>query len=34
MRIKDIVSLNIKCFIVEYDFNLLYFDEIADFKYY
>jgi hypothetical protein len=34
MRIKDIVSLNIKSFIVDYDLNLLCFDEIGDFKYY
>jgi hypothetical protein len=34
MRIKDIVSLNIKCFIVGYDLNVLCFDLIGDFEYY
>jgi hypothetical protein len=34
MWIKDIVSLNIKCFIVDYDLNSLCFDVIGDFKYY
>jgi hypothetical protein len=34
MRIKDIVSLHIKCFIVGYDLNVSCFDEIGDFKYY